>query len=74
MKIKILKNKDTDRLIIVNSEQLMKYIYSGDLEWRESDIVLDLYHRDWFYQYNGFTYFKPPVAVTQGTTWPPSLK
>ena len=62
MKIKTIKTVETDRLILVSSEKLMQYLNEDDLKYRNSEIVEDAYHKDWFFEFNGFTYFTPPAA------------
>lgn len=70
MEIKIMKTTEFDRLILVSRDKLMDYVNQEDLCCRESRIIEDAYHKDWFYQFNGFTYFTPPAAsIRDGTIY-----
>lgn len=62
MDIKTIKTVETDRLILVHSEKLLQHINNDDLRCRDSAMVEDAYHKDWFFKYRGFTYFTPPAA------------
>jgi len=62
MKIKTIKTVSTDRLFLVSSAKLMECMDSGDIKCRDSEIVEDAYHKDWFFEFNGSTYFTPPAA------------
>ncbi len=61
MNRKILKTSPSDRLILVSSEKLMDYADEADLNCRNSQAIVDLYHKDWFYDYNDEPYFSPPA-------------
>ena len=65
MNKKIMKTADTDRLFIVCSIKLMKNVDQADLDCRNTKNVEDLYHKNWFYDYNGSEYFIPPAAYIQ---------
>jgi hypothetical protein len=58
MKIKIKKTISSDKLILVSGERLMQC--ENDLTHRESDIILNAYHKGWFF--DNFAYFTPPAA------------
>jgi hypothetical protein len=62
MKIKIQKTAEKDRLILVDSKKLMLHTSEEDLSYRNSAIVEDAYHKDWFYPVAKFIYFIPPAA------------
>tara|TARA_B100000315_G_C14517941_1_gene560083 strand:- start:606 stop:848 length:243 start_codon:yes stop_codon:yes gene_type:complete len=62
MKIKAEKKIETDRLFLINSEKLMQHVNKDDLCCRDSVIVEDAYHKDWFFEKDGFKYFNPPAA------------
>jgi hypothetical protein len=61
MNKKILKTAGSDRVILVSSKKLMKYVDEADLECRNSKVIEDLYHKDWFFSYNDEPYFTPPA-------------
>ena len=63
MKVKAMKTADTDRLIIVHGSKLLAL--PSDIDCRKSKTILDAYHKDWFYEYEGATYFIPPAAYIQ---------
>lgn len=65
MNVKVIKTKSSDRLILVDSAKLMEYVVSKDMKCRNTDIVEDAYHRDWFYEYEGEVYFTPPSAYIE---------
>ncbi len=60
-----MKTTNTDRLFLVSSERLMQYVNEDDFKCRDSYIVEDAYHKDWFFEFNGYTYFTPPTASIQ---------
>jgi hypothetical protein len=65
MKIKSNKTTDTDRLILVSSEKLMQYANEIDLQCRNAERVENAYHKDWFFEEDGCTYFTPPAAYIE---------
>jgi hypothetical protein len=56
-----MKSVDTDRLILVNRDKFMEVVDKDNLACRDSEIVDDQYHADWFYEYEGISYFEVPV-------------
>lgn len=40
----------------------MEHIDVGDLNCRASEVIQNLYHKDWFFELNGSAYFSPPSA------------
>ncbi|MEW8352660.1 MAG: hypothetical protein AB2665_02575 [Candidatus Thiodiazotropha sp.] len=61
MNRKILKTVNSDRVILVSSKKLMEHADKADLECRNSIVIEDLYHKDWFFNYNDESYFTPPA-------------
>jgi len=65
MNKRIMKTADWDRLILVDARKLFAYIDLEDLKCRESDVIEDLYHRDWFFEYENAEYFTPPAVYIE---------
>lgn len=62
-----MKTAAFDRLIIVDAKKLLHYTDQDDLNCRNSVVIKDLYHQDWFFEYNNEDYFIPPaVYITKG--------
>lgn len=62
-----MKTNESDRLILVDGKKLLAHADLEDLEDRDSDVIEDLYHPDWFFEDNGEEYFTPPAAyIEQG--------
>lgn len=62
MKVKAKKGCGWDRLIVVDSEKFMVCVDKENLECRDSQVVENAYHRDWFYESDGSIYFYLPVV------------
>lgn len=62
IRAKIIKQKEDDKLILVNVKEFMKYVDQKDLSNRDSKIIENKYHKNWLYELNGCKYFVPPVA------------
>ena len=65
MKVRVQKTSDTDRLIVVKTSSLLNHLATSDIDCRDSSIILDAYHRDWFYEIRRYKYFIPPAAYLQ---------
>ncbi len=65
MNKRVRKTVKSDRLILVNAKKLFDYIDKSDLSCRESENIQDLYHREWFFEFKGEGYFKPPAAYIE---------
>ena len=62
MNVRAMKTASSDRLIMVDSAKLMEYVVGEDMKCRKANVVKDAYHKDWFYEHEGETYFTPPAA------------
>ena len=63
-----MKTVESDYLVLIDTEKFFIYVDSEDLAHRESGIIKDAYHRDWFFVYEGSEYFIPPaVFITNGS-------
>jgi hypothetical protein len=57
----------SDRLILVNAIELFNHADPVDLKCRNSGVIQDSYHADWFFEFNGRNYFEPPpVNIEDG--------
>jgi hypothetical protein len=65
MNKRIMKTADSDRLILTDSKKILKHVDLANLECRDSKIVKDLYHPDWFFEFNGEEYFTPPAVYIE---------
>jgi len=65
MKKRIMKTAESDRLILANAKKLLLYSDPEDLKCRNSEVIKDLYHPDWFFEINGKEYFDPPAAYIE---------
>ncbi len=65
MIVKPIKTALSDRLFLVSSKKLMQYVNEEDLNCRDAERVEDAYHKDWFEEEDGCTYFTPPAAYIQ---------
>lgn len=62
-----MKTVESDMLIIADSNKLLQYADSKDLQCRNSEIIEDLYHADWFFEYKNGNYFEAPaIYITEG--------
>ena len=61
MNKRVLKTASSDRLILVNSKKLFEFADEDDVKCRNSEIIADLYHPDWFFTFDGHDYFSPPA-------------
>ncbi|MDG9672099.1 hypothetical protein ONV78_30480 [Hahella sp. CR1] len=65
MNKKVMKTAATDRLILANAEKLISFTDRADLLCRNSQRIDDAYHKDWFFEFNGESYFTPPAVYIQ---------
>jgi hypothetical protein len=65
MNRKILKTANYDRVVLVSSQKLMEHTDRDDLACRKSEVIENLYHKDWFFDYNDEPYFTPPAIYIQ---------
>ena len=65
MNVRVTKTVASDRLILVNSAKLMAHIDQEDISCREANTIKDEYHKDWFHESSGVTYFTPPAAYIE---------
>lgn len=62
MKCKILITAETDLAAWVSRKSFMSHVDQADLACRESEVIHDWYHPDWFREGdNGFLSFIPPA-------------
>lgn len=61
----MMKTTVDDRLIIADAKKLLSYADPADLESRDLKKIKDLYHPDWFFDYNGSEYIEPPAVYIE---------
>ena len=65
MNKRIMRTAESDRLILVDVKKLLAHADPADLKCRDSEVIEDLYHPDWFFEYNGEEYFSPPAVYIE---------
>jgi hypothetical protein len=62
---RVMKTAQSDRLILVDAKKLLEHADPADLKCRDSDVIEDLYHPDWFFEYKGAEHFTPPAVYIE---------
>lgn len=61
MRVRVAKEVETDRLILVSRDPFMTLVDHKNLACRDSEIISNQYHKDWFYELEQNRYFKAPI-------------
>ena len=65
MEKSIKKTNRLDRLILFDAKKLLAHADAVYLKFRNTEVIEDLYHPDWFFEYKGEEYFKPPAVYIE---------